>query len=173
MKANTRQDLRIVHLAEAPEAAPTLARWFVAEWAPWYGPGGAGDAEADLAACRSREALPICLVALSDGGDVLGTAALKTDSVGSELGVGPWLAAILVGPAHRRRGVGSALVAAIEGEAARLGFAAIYTSTDAAAAMLERRGWQAFGTTRSLRGPITVYRLEIGNENPESTVRSY
>jgi len=153
--------MRIAHLVDVPEAAATLVRWFVEEWAPWYGPGGAGNAEEDLAACRSREALPICLVAVGEDGEILGTAALKSDSVGSELGVGPWLAAILVGKARRGQGIGSALVAAIEGEAARLGFDAIYTSTDAASAMVRRRGWQAFGATLSLRGPITVYRLEI------------
>ena len=39
-----RQRLRIIHLLEVPEAAPTLARWFVEEWTPWYGPDGPGDA---------------------------------------------------------------------------------------------------------------------------------
>ena len=118
-------NFRIAHLIDAPGAAPVLARWFVAEWGPWYGPGGDGDAEADLAACRVRDALPLCLVALGPGDVVLGTAALRDESVGSELGVGPWLAGLLVAPEHRGRGVGAALVAAIEGEAANLGFAAI------------------------------------------------
>jgi GNAT superfamily N-acetyltransferase len=154
----SRQDWHIVHLIEVPEAVPRLTRWFVEEWGPYYGPGGPGDAGSDLAACRGRDALPICLVALSAGEEVLGTAALKSDSVGSELGVGPWLAAVLVGEDHRGQGVGTALVEAIEAEARRLGFASIYSSTDSAAGMLERRGWQAFGTVESLRGPATVYR---------------
>ena len=112
-------DLGIVHLLEAPGAVDTLAEWFADEWAPWYGPGGEGDAEGDLAACRSRDALPICLVALSESGDVLGTASLRSESVGSELGVGPWLAAVLVPREHQGQGVGTALVAAIEAEARR------------------------------------------------------
>ena len=45
-------------------------------------PNGPGDAKSDLAACRSRDELPICLVALSMDGEVLGTAALKSESVG-------------------------------------------------------------------------------------------
>ena len=112
----------------------------------------------DLAASRSRDALPICLVALNIDGDVLGTAALRSEWVGSELGVSPWLAAVLVGKSHQGKGVGTALVEAIEDEARRLGFDAIYTSTDTAASILARRGWQAFGTTESLRGPLTVFR---------------
>lgn len=155
-------DFRIVHLADAPDAASTLARWFVAEWKTWYGPGGAGDADADLAACESRDRLPLCLVALDAGGRVLGSAALKTDSAGSELGVGPWLAALLVGPEHRRRGVGSALIAAVEAEARRLGFPAVYISTDTAESLLRRHGWQPVGSTSTLRGPATVYRRRLG-----------
>ncbi len=161
MKAD-QQVFRIVHLVEAPEALPTLAQWFVEEWELWYGPDGAGDAEGDLAACASCDALPVCLVALSAEGDVLGTVALKTDSVGSELGVGPWLAAFLVGQGHRGKGVGRALVEAVEGEARRLGVKSIYTSVDAAVgARLVRRGWETFGNAESLRGDVVVYRRQL------------
>ena len=142
-------------------AAPVLARWFVEEWTPWYGPDGPGDATSDLAACTGRDALPICLVALSMAGDVLGTVALKPESVGSEYGVGPWLVALLVGKDHRGQGVGTALVDAIEAEAHRLGFASIYTSTDTAESLMERRSWHAVGKTESLRGPIKVYRRRL------------
>ncbi len=157
----SRQRLRIVHLLEAPEAAPTLARWFAEEWAPWYGPDGPGDAQRDLAACSSRNELPICLLALNGDGDLLGTAALKSESIGSERGDGPWLAALLVAKTHRGLGVGTALVEAIEREARRLGFAALYTSTDSAVGMLERRGWQSFGSSVSLKGPVTIYRRQV------------
>ena len=154
-------EVRIAHLIDAPEAVPILVDWFVAEWTPWYGPEGPGDAESDLAACSSRDTLPLCLVAFNTAGALLGTAALKDKSVGSEHGVGPWLAAVLVAAPHQGKGVGSALVAAIEKEAARLGFDAIYTSTDTAGGIMQRRGWQAFGATDSLRGPLTIYRFEI------------
>lgn len=165
----TRQDLSIVHLLEAPGAAPVLARWFVEEWTPWYGPDGQGDASRDLAACRSRDQLPVCLVALNTEREVLGTVALRSESVGSELGAGPWLAALLVGKNHRGKGVGTALVEAIEVEAHRLGFEAIYTSTDTAETLMRRRGWQAFGAAESLRGPVAVYRRTPGNRIPGSS----
>jgi GNAT superfamily N-acetyltransferase len=143
---------------------PSLARRFVEEWAPWYGPDGAGNAEDDLKACRSQNELPLCLVILGERGEVLGTAALKAESVGSELGAGPWLAAVLVDKDHRGKGVGTALVEAIENEACRLGFEAIYSSTDAAAGIVTRRHWQAFGSSDSLRGPVSVYREQLASE---------
>ncbi len=164
------RDMRIVLLADVPETMPTLARWFVAEWEPYYGGNGPGDAEADLAQCCNRDRLPLAVVALNGDGGVLGTAALKSESVGSELGVGPWLAALLVGEAHRCRGVGSALVGAIEAEAHRLGFSEIFTSSDGATGLLERGGWRAFETARSLRGTVAVYRRPIAGEaaDPEA-----
>lgn len=152
----------IAILADRPVLIPTLSDWFVAEWEPYYGADGPGDAGSDLRGCLNRDTLPIALVALDADETLLGTAALKDESVGSEQGVGPWLAAFLVAPKHRGRGVGSALVAAIEVEAARLGFAEIYTSTDAAEGILERRGWVPFGDTESLRGPLTIYRFSTG-----------
>ena len=158
---NDTTSIRIAHLKDFPGHLPMLEHWFIEEWTPWYGPGGAGDARADLQACNSQDALPICLVALEEGGDLLGTATLKSDSVGSELGVGPWLAAVLVSPEHRRRGVGTALVEAIEAEASRLGFEYIYTSTDSAQHIIERRGWEKIGHTQSLRGALDVYHCRM------------
>ncbi len=166
MNATLPINIHFVHLIDSPDAAPTLAKWFVEEWEPWYGTDGQGDAERDLAECCSKNDLPICLVALDRGGEVLGTAALKTESVGSELGVGPWLAAFLVGKGHRGKGVGTALVEAIEREAHRLGFDSIFTSASTAAGILVRRGWQAFGAAESLRGTTTVYRKQIRDQGP-------
>jgi GNAT superfamily N-acetyltransferase len=107
-------DICIAHLEDFSGLLPTLEHRFIEEWAPWYGPGGLGNARADLMACNSRAALPICLIALDKDGNLLGTAMLKSDSVGSELGVGPWLAAVLARPERHGKGIGTALVEAIE-----------------------------------------------------------
>ena len=152
---------RIVHLLQVPNLRPRLVQWFVEEWTPWYGPDGEGDAEADLAACKDRDQVPLCFVALGEDGAPLGTASLKDESLGSELGHGPWLAALLVAPAARGRGIGRALIEAVAAEAQRLGYPALYTSTDLARERLWPRGWQAVGESQSLRGPISVYRLTL------------
>ena len=155
----------IVHLVDRPQAAATLQQWFIDEWTPWYGPNGQGDAAADLAACAGRDTLPICLVALDARGLVAGTIALKTESVGSDSAPGPWLAALLVGRPYRGRGVATALVSAIADEARRLGYGAIYTSTDSAADIMRRQGWQACGEAASLRGTVSIFRRDL---KPES-----
>ena len=153
--------LHIRPLADLPSALPLLERWFVAEWYGYYGPDGPADARRDLTDCARAQGLPYAVVAVDEENRVLGTAALRTDSLGAELGIGPWLAALLVGPRHRRRGIGSALVAAIEGRARLLGCPALYTATDGAKHLIEKRGWTPIAATQGDRGPLTVYRLPL------------
>lgn len=163
-------EIIIRHLLELPGAPAILERWFIEAWGPWYGPGGAGDAKADLAACRSRDAIPICLLALDGDGELLATATLKADSVGGEPGMGPWLAAVLVAEPYQGKGIGTALVKAIEAEAVRMDYSQIYSSTDSAGRILERCGWQACGTTETLRGTATIYRRQL-RANDETPIR--
>lgn len=152
----------IAHLLEHPHLVPVLAEQFIEEWRPWYGPDGDGDAEADLLACDSRDALPVCLIALDEDGNLLGTIAIRETSVGSDVAEGPWLTGLLVAPENRGKGVGTALVAALESEADRLGFKALYTSTDAADGIMRRRGWENIGSSLSLRGEVAVFRKSLG-----------
>lgn len=149
----------IAYLADQASLLPELTRWFEAEWVPYYGPGGPGDAAADLRESMNRDVLPICLVAI-DQGRALGTISLKDTSI-SHPELGPWGAALLVSPKRRGEGVGTTLVKALENEARRLGFERLYMSTDAANGILEARGWRAIDTADSLRGPITVYELDL------------
>jgi GNAT superfamily N-acetyltransferase len=136
-----------------------LVRWFEAEWEPYYGEDGPGDAGADLRASMNQDTLPLCLVAL-DGDEPLGTISLKTESI-SHPELSPWGAAFLVAPHLRGRGIGTQLVAALEHEARRLGHRRLYMSTDAANGIVEVRGWQAIDTADSLRGKVTVYELVL------------
>ncbi len=131
---------------------------FVEEWAPWYGPDGKGNAQADLVGCMNRDILPIAVVAQNKQGLALGTAALKQESLGSENGFGPWLAAVVVAPDFRGHGIGSSLIQAVEEQAQKLAFTRIYTSTNTANSIVERRGWKCLHqTVQSLRGPVSIY----------------
>lgn len=152
----------IVPLADMPEAIPTLAVFFLAEWEPYYGPDGPGDAEADLTECLNREHLPIAFVARGADGTVIGTAALKEESVSSHPHLGPWLAALVVAPEHRGKGVASALAERIEQTARDLGFARIYTAmSHDELNVLHRPEWRPLDTAPTLRDPVTVFMLEL------------
>ncbi len=110
---------------------------------------------------KSKDDLPVCLVAIDDASNVVGTAALKVESIPSHRRLSPWLAAVLVAPKHRRQGVGTALIAAIEDEARRLGFKRIYVATDTAIGIIEGRGWVPIGDAPTLRGVVKVCTKEL------------
>jgi len=128
------------YLADCPEVIPDLARCFEAEWPSWYGPGGPGDARADLVRYASRAALPVGIVGFL-GDEVVGFAALKAESISARADLGPWVAAGFVKREHRRRGYGARLLSAVADVARALGYDRIYCGTATAASLLERCGW--------------------------------
>lgn len=132
---------RIVGTGACPGAADDLARLMEAVWPDWYGPGGPGDARADLAARGDGDTLPLGLVALS-GGAVVGGAALEATSHGALPGETPWLTGLLVAPHLRRRGFGGALVEAVTRLAAGRGDRTLFATTGSAAGLLACRGWR-------------------------------
>jgi GNAT superfamily N-acetyltransferase len=137
--------LQIELLADHPEAIPILREWFEREWEPYYGPAGPGNAEEDLRTSCNHDKLPITLLAIYEG-KVCGTAALKAESVSTHKHLTPWLAALLVAPAFRRRGIGEQLIAAIEEKAGQLGYKLIYVGTGEGSgtpeSSLRKRGWE-------------------------------
>ena len=151
-------------LDDHPETIPILVDWFEREWAPYYGPTGPGDAEQDLRRCCNREELPLALVALS-GGAVCGTAALKRESVTTHRHLTPWLAALLVAPAFRRRGVGEQLIAAVEAKAQQLGFDCLYVGTGEGSGTpepaLRKRDWELVERGPYFISEVTIMRKAI------------
>ncbi len=152
--------LRLGFLADHPEAVPTLAEWFEAEWGAHYGPTGPGDARRDLLARANRDALPVALVAWWEG-ELGGTAALEAESVPTPSRLGPWIAAGLVRPALRGRGVGTELVRSLEELARGMGHARVYCGTSAAGGILARRGWRLRERVRHGGGVVPVYRKTL------------
>ena len=149
----------VENLSDRPAFLGELVKWYVREWRPWYGPGGDGDADADLAACLHGSDLPICLIALDRQDQLLGTASLRRSSVGSDQFDGVWLTALLVAENRRRQGSADALIAEIETQARRFNPDNLYTSTEPSSRLLERRGWAPVGETGSLRGDLTIWCL--------------
>ena len=149
--------LTIRPLAEAPETLPALAALMKAEWPGWYGPGGPGEALADLRARSRLDGLPQGVVALEDGHPI-GCAALAAASYGALAGETPWVVGLLVAPGRRGRGIGSALVEACEERARALGVLAVLATTASARGLLQRRGW---ALVRELKDGQAVHRRAL------------
>ena len=147
----------IEHVCDAPESIAALARLFKAEWEPWYGAEGPGDAEADLLEAVDRVQLPLRLVALGSDGAVLGSIALRKEGLTEPAELG----GLVVAPEHRRQGIGEALVMRMLEVARKLGIGRIPTSTEVEWSLIERMGWEPIGSMETLRGTVPTLALDL------------
>ncbi len=152
--------LCVGYLADATAALPVLASAFRDESPVYFRDWSVDEVIARLLepACQ-RAALPMALVAL-DGDTVAGTVALRPDSITTHPHLGPWLAALLVMPAYRRRGIGSMLIRATEREAARLGIPLLYAGT-AAVPLFTRLGWETIEHVTYCGSPLAIVRRHV------------
>ncbi len=150
--------MHIALLADHTGSVDELAARYEAEWAPYYGDSGPGNARADLASRCNRDRLPIGLVAI-EGDRILGSAALDRDAA---TGLTPSVVGLLVAPEARGRGIARALIEAAERLARDLRYDEVYFSTSILQSMLRRAGWQEKSDVRFLndeRGTVFARNL--------------
>lgn len=154
--------MRIALLADHERYVGELAARFAAEWAPYYGATGPGDARMDLVARCNRDRLPVGLVAIDDD-RVVGTVALDRDA---STGLAPSIVGLLVMPESRQQGIASALIESAERLATQLGYDQVFISTSTLQDPLRRRGWQETGDVEFLnneQGKVFVRNLPASN----------
>ena len=140
-----------------PDLVPLLSSWFVEEWPEWYGPGGRGNALADLSGfARSESKLPVGFIALEKNVPV-GVMALKVESLPTHRHLCPWAAAGLVLPSHRSRGIGAQLLGVLVQQARALGYPRVYCGTATAVSLLHRSGWSELETIQHDGEAVVIF----------------
>ncbi|NKC32213.1 GNAT family N-acetyltransferase [Falsiroseomonas selenitidurans] len=132
----------IVALSDRPDLAPLVAAWRIEAF--FQGPGPWTEARmlaALLAPKRGPEETFVCFAAA----EPVGTASLVCQDLESRPDLTPWLAGVVVQPAHRLRGHASALVRRVEAFARQAGVAEIFLYTSRAEGLYARLGWQRMG----------------------------
>ncbi len=128
-KDHRAESLAIDHLFNHPDRIGVVAEWiYSAFWADKAGYRAATFA-ALLRQARDPNAIPLSLLALV-AGEPAGTINLIDNDDEGRPHLRPWLAALYVAPQFRRQGVGTRLIAALQREAARLGFSEMFLGTD-------------------------------------------
>ena len=154
-------ELTIGYLADHPAALPLLAEAFRAESPAYF---GAQPTDAIVAALLAptlqRAALPLTLVAHA-GATLVGTVALRPDSISSRPELGPWVAALHVLPPHRNCGIGGQLLGAAEAVAGALGVRTLYAGSGRATPLFLRRGWRALETLPYHGERLTLLRRDL------------
>jgi GNAT superfamily N-acetyltransferase len=135
--------VRISYLIEYPEYIPQLAQWLFEQWGTMLGEKTPEARIESLKAHMNRNELPIAWVAHANG-QPFGTAALRVDELEEREDLTPWLGGVFVGPHFRRRGIGAALCATVEGAARSRGIRKLYLFTFDKHPWYSRLGWTVF-----------------------------
>ncbi len=129
--------IQINLLADHPEFIDTLAPWVWQHWRALLDQDTLEDRVARFRKHLNRDTLPIAWVA-HDGGQVMGTAALRVCDLPGREDLTPWLSGVYVAPQFRQQGIGQALSQALAREAhSRFGTSQLYLFT------LDRQAWYA------------------------------
>jgi GNAT superfamily N-acetyltransferase len=128
-------------LRERPEFATAVADRVWRAW--WQGKGYPLEyIEGRVAESLDGAEMPLAVVAHEDG-QFLGTASVIGSDLDERPEYTPWVAAVWVDPAHRGRGVGSALVRKAAQAAFESGIDPVYLcALPDKRAFYERLGWQ-------------------------------
>lgn len=96
-------------------------------------------------------------------GDVpVGTCLLVRDELEPAHDLTPWLAGLAIAPEHQNRGIGTALVRAIEAHATSLGVEALYLYTWEARDFYMRLGWRVVEPFRQNGEPMALMSRQCG-----------
>ena len=148
--------MEIRPLADHPDAIPTLAEWFHAEWHSYDGRSRA-EIEHQLRDSLNHNSLPITFIAVSSA-DVIGTVSLDKSDLPLYDHLSPWLASLYVVPIRRRAGVGRALVRHLVTFARERGISPLYLWTPGSTRFYEECGWKTLCSDVYSGRSITVMR---------------
>ncbi|ANT53513.1 GNAT family N-acetyltransferase [Mesorhizobium amorphae] len=110
---------------------------------------------ADLNRLSAGDSFEAAFVA-RDGDVAIGTCLLVRNELEPAHELTPWLAGLVVDAGHRGRGIGTALVGAVEARAASIGVDVLYLYTWEARDFYARLGWAAVETFEQDSGPMQL-----------------
>jgi len=164
--------VRIENIADYPNFVETVARW---QWGEWGHLDPDDSLAARITSLRDQtdpNRIPITYIAL-DGDAPLGTASLVEHDMSTHRELSPWLASVYVTPTARGRGVASALVRHVVGQAAAMGVTRLSLYTPDAQGLYEKLGWQVMAEEHFEGHPVTIMAIDPADEsapapNPQS-----
>ena len=119
----------ICDLFQFPQFVTTVAQWIYDEFWSDKDEYSVDDLAGLLRDAVADDAVPMSLLAFCDGRPAGTINLIENDDV-QRTHLRPWLAALLVLPEYRGRGIGSALVRTLQCRAAGLGIDRLYLGTD-------------------------------------------
>lgn len=161
----------IEHISLHPEFIGTIAQWHFDQWKDLTGFSTLEGYIAFLERCQESTTIPYVLVAHSDR-QLLGSVNLVACDMKIRSDLTPWLAQLFVAPAHRKLGIGKALVHAAVAQARELGYGRLYLYTSGELPQFyERLGWVIRETVYYLGKERVVMQFDVGEKGQTQPFR--
>lgn len=157
-----RVKMRIACLADHQDVIPVLAAWFHQEWAYLYPGRTVQDVSRSISERINRDKIPLALLAFEDD-ELVGTVCLKSADMDTRPELTPWLAGLYVKESRRGKGIGTALVRAIEAKALAMGINRLFLYTPAAEHFYADLGWRLKERTCYHNVPVSLMEKLPGN----------
>ena len=153
--------MNFVLLADEPEAAATVARWYFDEWGA-ESPGVTVEKVIkQVSLASSRETAPLIVLAKKDG-KVIGAAELKIREMKIYPDYEYWIGGVYIHSEERGLGVGSLLVRNLLGRAAAAGIQTLYLQTmDLTGGIYARLGFQSIEQVNHAGTDVLVMRMDV------------
>ena len=152
--------MTIAPLADYSQFIPGLAEAFFREWNAMDG-RSLWDNEEQLRRNLRRDRLPLSFVAVEQG-DWIGTVSMDLSDFPGPAHLSPWLACLYVKEAHRRRGLGRALVLHAIDFARTKKIPRLYLWNHARESLYLQMGWIKTGTFMNLGHSMTLMEFPLG-----------
>ncbi len=138
-----------------PAEAEEAARWIYQEWARFEPTQTWATCLGDVVKSLAPEVQVPRYFGAFEQGTLIGIASLVASDLPTRRQLGPWLANVLVQPAFRGQGIGSALVTRVTDYAASF-LDRIYLYTFDQTRLYEHLGWSVLETSRYVDRSITI-----------------
>jgi GNAT superfamily N-acetyltransferase len=161
----TPEALAIERLDPGDPRIAQLADGFAREWPDWARSLPRAALEAHFTSGHGA-ALPLVLAA-EEGGQALGTIALRRWFGEEAMGETPWLRGFWVRPDRRGQGIGRRLLAAAEHEAWVRGFRRLHVATTTIEATFVHHGYKPFHRLDHGGEPMVWLRKDLGPARSE------
>lgn len=156
--------MKVDFLAEYPQFIETIAGWVFAEWGRLRPGMTLENAIADFRQRAVKNQIPLSLIAI-EGTEVIGCISLKSEEDITRPGLTPWIGGAYVREDWRGKGVGEAMITAVENLAYNLGYDELYLSAAGAEGFYSGLGWQVFERVQAEGEDVAVMvrKLEEGD----------
>jgi GNAT superfamily N-acetyltransferase len=151
-----------VFLADRPDAIPTIARWYFAQWG-YRVPGSSVDRVRNRIENALNRDKPPLLVLTIEGDEILGVAELKI----REMDIYPqreyWLGGVFVPPEHRGKKIASSVALKVTALAQSFGIGKLYLQTERLdGGLYARLGWKPLEQVNYKGFEVLVMEKQLG-----------